>query len=49
MANRNDEHTKAYKLAKKYYPTLWSKETLQQLVDAGKLRQDEYDELVGEN
>lgn len=48
MANRNDEHTKAYKLAKKYYPTLWSKETLQQLVDAGKLRQDEYDELTAE-
>ena len=43
------EHTKAYKLAKKYYPTLWGKETLQTLVDAGKLRQDEYDEIVGEN
>ena len=43
------EHTKAYKLAQKYYPNLWSKETLQSLVDAGKLRQDEYDELVGEN
>jgi hypothetical protein len=46
---KNEEHTKAYKLAKKYYPTLWSKETLQSLVDAGKLRQDEYDEIVGEN
>ena len=42
------EHTKAYKLAKKYYPTLWSKDTLQQLVDVGKLRQDEYDELTAE-
>jgi hypothetical protein len=46
---KNEEHTKAYKLALKYYPTLWSKETLQQLVDAGKLRQDEYDEIVGKN
>lgn len=45
---KNTEHTKAYKLAKKYYPTLWSKETLQQLVDAGKLRQDEFDELTAE-
>lgn len=40
-------HTKAYKLAKKYYPSLWNEETLQTLVNAGKLRQDEYDEIVG--
>ncbi len=42
------EHTKAYKLAKKYYPTLWGIETLQTLLNAGKLRQDEYDEIVGD-
>ncbi len=41
-------HTKAYKLAKKYYPTLWDKAALQRLVDAGKLREDEYEEIVGE-
>ena len=43
------EHTKAYHLALKYYPTLWSAEDLQRLVKAGKLRQDEYDEIVGKN
>lgn len=43
------EHSRAYKLAKKYYPTLWSKETLQSLVEAGKLTQEEYIEIVGEN
>lgn len=41
-------HTQAYKLAKKYYPRLWTKHTLQQLVEAGKLRRDEYEEIVGE-
>ena len=41
------EHTKAYALAKKYYPKYWSEKSLQALVDAGKLRQDEYDEIVG--
>jgi len=45
----NQEHTKAYYKAKKYYPSAWSKEDLQRLVDAGKLRQDEYDEIVGED
>ena len=43
------EHTKAYKLALKYYPTLWNMDALQALVDAGKLRQDEFDEIVGKN
>lgn len=41
-------HTKAYKLAKKYYPILWSNEVLQSLVEVGKLREDEYEEIVGE-
>lgn len=41
------EHSKAYALAKKYYPTLWDAASLQRLVDAGKLYQWEYDEIVG--
>lgn len=41
------EHTKAYYLAKQYYPTYWSKERLQALVDQGLMTQDEYDEIVG--
>lgn len=44
-----EEHSKGYKLAKKYYPTIWPKETLQSLVEAGKLYQWEYDEIVGED
>lgn len=43
------EHTKAYHLALKYYPTLWSKDDLWRLVEAGKLRPDEFDELTGKN
>ena len=41
-------HSKGYKMAKKYYPNLWSKETLQTLVEAGKLYESEYEEIVGE-
>ena len=44
---KTEEHTKAYELAKKYYPNLWGKETLQQLVNAGKLTPEEYEEIVG--
>lgn len=43
------EHTKAYYLALKYYPTLWSADDLYRLVLAGKLREDEYEEIIGEN
>ena len=43
-------HSKIYEKAKKYYQDgLWSAARLQALVDAGKLTQDEYDEIVGEN
>lgn len=41
-------HSKGYKMAKKYYPNLWSKETLRTLVEAGKLYESEYEEIVGE-
>lgn len=40
------EHSKGYALAKKYYPNLWDAAALQRLVDAGKLYQWEYDEIV---
>jgi len=43
------EHTKAYEKAKIYYPTLWSIETLQELVAAGKMTPEEYKEITGEN
>ena len=38
-----------YEMAKKYYPLFWDKKRLQMLVDAGRLTQAEYDEIVGEN
>lgn len=41
-------HSKGYKLAKKYYPNLWDKATLQNLIAAGKLYESEYEEIVGE-
>ncbi len=41
--------SKAYELAKKYYPNLWGKEKLKKLVEAGKLTADEYKEITGED
>lgn len=41
-------HSKAYSLAKKYYPTLWDKTSLWKLVKAGKLYEWEYDEITAE-
>lgn len=43
------EHTKAYYLALKYYPTLWSADDLWRLVEADRMREDEYFEITGEN
>ena len=37
----------AYELAKKYYPRLWSAERISALVKAGKLTQQQADEIVG--
>lgn len=36
-----------YELAKKYYPTLWSIDRLRALVAAGKLTQEQFDEITG--
>lgn len=36
-----------YELARKYYPRLWDKERLEALLAAGRLRQAEFDKLVG--
>lgn len=41
--------SKAYELAKKYYPNFWGKEKLKKLVEAGKLTADEYKEITGED
>lgn len=41
-----NKHSKAYNLAVKYYPTLWNKKALQKLVDANKLYDWEYEEIV---
>ena len=35
-----------FELAKKYYPTYWSKERLDVLLAKKKLTQEEYDELI---
>ena len=36
-----------FDLAKKYYPTYWSKERLDVLLAKKKLTKEEYDELIG--
>lgn len=38
-----------YEMAKKYYPLLWDKNRLQMLVNAGRLTQEQYNEIVGED
>lgn len=35
-----------YELAQKYYPRLWDKERLEALAAAGRLTQEEFDNLV---
>lgn len=37
-----------YELAQKYYPRLWDRERLEALLAAGRLSQEEFDQLVGE-
>lgn len=37
-----------YELAQKYYPRLWDRERLKALLAAGRLSQEEFDQLVGE-
>lgn len=36
-----------YELARKYYPRLWDRERLETLLAAGRLTQEEFDQLVG--
>ena len=38
-----------YEMAKKYYPLLWDKNRLQMLVNAVRLTQEQYNEIVGED
>ena len=35
-------------LAEKYYPKYWDKDRLRTLVQAGKLTEEEYQEITGE-
>lgn len=37
---------KAYEMAKKYYPRLWSVERIEALYKSGKLTEEEYNTLV---
>ena len=36
-----------YEMAKKYYPRLWSDERIDALYKAGKLTEEEYNEIKG--
>ena len=37
-----------YELAQKYYPRLWDRERLEALLAAGRLSQEEFDQLTAE-
>lgn len=39
----------AYEMAKKYYPALWKIDRLKKLVEAGKLTEEQYKEITGED
>jgi len=39
--------SKAYKLAKKYYPGLWNLAKLRELVEADLLTVEEFEEITG--
>lgn len=41
--------SKAYKLAKKYYPGLWNLTKLRELVEADLLTVEEFEEITGED
>lgn len=36
----------AFEMAKKYYPHLWDKERIEALYKAGKLTEEEYNEII---
>lgn len=37
-----------YEMAKKYYPDKWNRAMLEHLLELGRLTQEEFDEIVGE-
>ena len=37
-----------FELAKQYYPRLWGRSRLKDLVEAGRLTEEEFREIVGE-
>ena len=37
-----------FEMAKKYYPRLWNADRIKALYEAGKLTEEEYKSLVGE-
>ena len=41
-------HSKYYLKAKRNYPKLWNKSQLRNLVEAGQLWPNEYEEITGE-
>ena len=38
-----------YKLAKKNYPHLWNRAMIDHLLEIGRLTQEEYDDIIGED
>lgn len=36
----------AYEMAKKYYPRLWPVERIRALLEAGKITQEEYEDIT---
>lgn len=38
-----------YEMAKKYFPKLWNLDRINTLLEAGKITEEEYREIVGEN
>lgn len=39
----------AFEMAKKYYPLLWDKKRIEALYKAGKLTEEEYNEIINGN
>lgn len=37
-----------YEMARKYYPSLWKIDRIRKLVEAGKLTEEQYREITGE-
>lgn len=40
---------KVYEMAKKYYPRLWDIKRIEALYEAGKLTEEEYNEIIKGN